>query len=283
MNNMLLINLTEGNVIGIIVLIVALHLLGLLIFLLIYNRKYKNFVLSHSKALKRLKVINNKYDFEIVPNLDMSHSYDNENFYNDISCFDYLVYQLVYIRGKAINAIKVANDNEKRFEKYQEDIKEQCNLYDYGDVELLRNIKKLHRVEEKLFKKEIQTPDIEFDIEVKLILTNINGDRKSSKSCVFDDYEILEIMRRLDNKRNNFYQDKEIWDAICRVERGKVTNKMRFSIYARDDHRCCKCGRRTDDLEIDHIIPVSKGGKSTYNNLQTLCHSCNVKKGNKIE
>ncbi|MBO4667476.1 MAG: HNH endonuclease [Bacilli bacterium] len=58
---------------------------------------------------------------------------------------------------------------------------------------------------------------------------------------------------------------------------------MRFSIYARDGNRCRKCGRRTGDLEIDHIIPIAKGGKSTYENLQTLCKSCNKKKGSSLD
>ncbi|MBR2352886.1 MAG: HNH endonuclease, partial [Clostridia bacterium] len=34
-------------------------------------------------------------------------------------------------------------------------------------------------------------------------------------------------------------------------------------------------------LEVDHIIPVSKGGKSTLDNLQTLCERCNRGKGTK--
>lgn len=37
------------------------------------------------------------------------------------------------------------------------------------------------------------------------------------------------------------------------------------------------------DLEIDHIIPIAKGGKSTYDNLQTLCHRYNIKKGDKLD
>ncbi len=73
------------------------------------------------------------------------------------------------------------------------------------------------------------------------------------------------------------------WQSICRVERGKVTNKMRFAIYERDHYRCRKCGKSTDDLEVDHIIPISKGGKSTFDNLQTLCHRCNYRKGSNIE
>ena len=58
---------------------------------------------------------------------------------------------------------------------------------------------------------------------------------------------------------------------------------MRFAIYKRDNYRCRKCGRQTDDLEVDHIIPIAKGGKSTYDNLQTLCHRCNSKKSDNIE
>lgn len=54
-----------------------------------------------------------------------------------------------------------------------------------------------------------------------------------------------------------------------------------IAIYERDGYRCRCCGRRTKDLEIDHIVPISKGGKSTYDNLQTLCKRCNKLKGTK--
>ncbi|MBR2617036.1 MAG: HNH endonuclease [Clostridia bacterium] len=56
---------------------------------------------------------------------------------------------------------------------------------------------------------------------------------------------------------------------------------MRFSIYQRDGYRCKSCGARGGrvDLEIDHIKPIAKGGKSTYDNLQTLCKRCNKRKG----
>ena len=57
---------------------------------------------------------------------------------------------------------------------------------------------------------------------------------------------------------------------------------MRFAVYNRDGNRCQKCGS-TKDLEIDHIYPISKGGKTTFDNLQTLCHRCNMQKSNLIE
>ena len=93
----------------------------------------------------------------------------------------------------------------------------------------------------------------------------------------------FDIIYMLSQRDGSFYLIPEVWEAICRVERGKVSNKMRFSIYKRDKYRCKKCKRNTNDLEIDHIIPISKGGKSTYDNLQTLCNRCNKKKGSNIE
>ena len=52
----------------------------------------------------------------------------------------------------------------------------------------------------------------------------------------------------------------------------------RFRIIKRDGFKCRACGRGLEDgikLEIDHIIPKSKGGSSDPDNLQTLCFDCN--------
>ena len=102
----------------------------------------------------------------------------------------------------------------------------------------------------------------------------------NKKHQIFTIEEIIALLKRLSNKNHEFYNDKGIWEAICRVERGRVSNKMRFAIYKRDGYRCRICGRsqRSDYLEIDHIKPIAKGGKSTYNNLQTLFRRCNKEK-----
>lgn len=51
-------------------------------------------------------------------------------------------------------------------------------------------------------------------------------------------------------------------------------------IYKRDGYECQYCGRLTE-LTIDHVIPSSKGGKDTWENMVTACLKCNLKKGNK--
>lgn len=61
-----------------------------------------------------------------------------------------------------------------------------------------------------------------------------------------------------------------------------VTRGQRVRILERDGYRCQSCGAESH-LCIDHIIPVSRGGDSSDDNLQVLCHSCNTKKGNKLD
>lgn len=51
----------------------------------------------------------------------------------------------------------------------------------------------------------------------------------------------------------------------------------RHNVFKRDHGRCQYCGT-TKDLTIDHVIPRSKGGKSTWTNLVTACKRCNSKK-----
>jgi len=64
-----------------------------------------------------------------------------------------------------------------------------------------------------------------------------------------------------------------------------VSHKLRLAVLKRDGYRCVKCGasRKNDKsvrLEVDHIIPGSRGGPATMENLQTLCFSCNQGKSN---
>lgn len=54
----------------------------------------------------------------------------------------------------------------------------------------------------------------------------------------------------------------------------------RKNIMKRDNNRCQYCGT-TEGLTIDHVIPKSRGGSDTWENLVTACNSCNHKKGNR--
>jgi 5-methylcytosine-specific restriction enzyme A len=59
---------------------------------------------------------------------------------------------------------------------------------------------------------------------------------------------------------------------------------IRLDVLTRDGYKCVYCGRSSQqiDLEIDHIIPYSKGGSNQIDNLQSLCFDCNRGKGARI-
>jgi hypothetical protein len=61
----------------------------------------------------------------------------------------------------------------------------------------------------------------------------------------------------------------------------RVPDHVRAAVLVRDGGRCRKC-RRAINLEMDHIVPVSKGGKTEESNLQTLCRRCNRRKWKKL-
>lgn len=54
----------------------------------------------------------------------------------------------------------------------------------------------------------------------------------------------------------------------------------RKNVMKRDNFKCMYCGS-TNELTIDHIVPKSKGGKTTWENLVTACNPCNNKKDSK--
>jgi hypothetical protein len=56
----------------------------------------------------------------------------------------------------------------------------------------------------------------------------------------------------------------------------------RSNILLRDDETCQYCGKRSRELTLDHIIPRSRGGTGTWENLVASCKSCNGKKGNRL-
>lgn len=270
-----------------IIIVVILIVLIILILLIVFatlgaiNKEYKNFVKENSLAILNLKKLNINLKLQNVNEYYFQKDFDNENMFKELSCEDYLIYELQYYKYKILNDIKIYNNNKTKMDEYKIKVE---SIKHFGNY--LKPIGKLKRdkllkCEKVEFNKLIRNCS-EFCVDVRLILTNIKGYELYEINNTFYEKDCKSLINRLNNKNNNFYNDKEIWNAICRVERAKVSNKMRFAIYERDHNRCRKCGSRYN-LEIDNIIPISKGGKSTMDNLQTLCHNCNVEKGNKME
>lgn len=246
--------------------------------------KYSDFLSEHSLAIKKLKKLNEEYKlYEFKPRC-YEHSYDNENLYNEIACIDYLIYKLQFDKREVLDEINKTHYNKTHYNAYLEEVNKIKTFGLYSDIPGNLKQDKLLKYEEIMFDEEIQRITPTYMIKVKLININSSGYQKTSKIKIFGEDIVKNLINELNKRNGTFYLNKEIWNAICRVERGRVSNEMRRKIYERDNYRCRCCGRSQNevDLEIDHIVPIAKGGKSTSDNLQTLCAECNKRKGTTI-
>ena len=274
--------MSDSKVVFVLAILVVLA--TAIVVFVVWLKKHFKFLCSNSIAIGKLNELNNQYIFyKSQRDFDESHTYDNENFFNGISCEDYLIYQLQFKKRDIVDEIKLIKSNAPKYNKYCQEV---CAITCFGQYKTepkMLNKKMLFRLEQKIFNKSKQKPACEFNIYVRLNCAKINGVVYANKRKCFSSAEILNLIARVNNRSGHFYNDRYIWDAICRVERGRVSNKMRFAIYERDGYRCRICGasQRYAYLEIDHIKPIAKGGKSTYDNLQTLCHRCNKIKSDK--
>lgn len=66
------------------------------------------------------------------------------------------------------------------------------------------------------------------------------------------------------------HASRRAWDHLAKT--------LAPMVFDRDGHRCRQC-KATEDLTVDHIIPLVRGGAHDEGNLQTLCRPCNSRKG----
>lgn len=86
--------------------------------------------------------------------------------------------------------------------------------------------------------------------------------------------EILHTLARMHNRQLVAISDDEEASR-------HIPQEVKIAVWHRDQGKCVQCGA-TDYLEFDHIIPFSKGGASSLNNVQLLCRRCNLKKSDSI-
>lgn len=95
-----------------------------------------------------------------------------------------------------------------------------------------------------------------------------------------------EINVRKTLNEQNIYTDTSKYIIHNREidERKKLTPSLRYKILKRDNYKCQICGKLLNDskFHIDHIYPISRGGKTVEENLQATCARCNLSKGAKI-
>lgn len=116
-------------------------------------------------------------------------------------------------------------------------------------------------------------------VEYKFCYTSGGGHAQRSFTVPMTEETIVSLINALESKLT--------MSAFSKEQRSLMTSRLRQHIKERDNYTCKCCGNSVYKepnllLEIDHIIPVSKGGVTEENNLQTLCWKCNRQKSSKI-
>ena len=143
---------------------------------------------------------------------------------------------------------------------------------------IIRNFTGIQRLSRKLGFKDIDLKDSYFP--------KLTFRYRSHQGRVNKAYDFIFNIENL-NDLIEYLSKKIKFKKSVAGQRALMTPKLRDEIKARDNNTCQICGLSTKDepnllLEIDHIIPLSKGGMTTEDNLQTLCWKCNRSKGSKI-
>lgn len=94
--------------------------------------------------------------------------------------------------------------------------------------------------------------------------------------------EVMVLLKsNMDRDRRHLERLKDLGDREGRNARKGIPERVRNEVWRRANGRCARC-ESVENLEFDHMIPLSKGGSNTARNLELLCEKCNREKRDHI-
>ena len=242
------------------------------------GRRLRKKVYEESPRLKALFALNKKYSFHSIP----------PRYYFTHECaskaeFDRIALEDIFAR--------VIKENLTLFEGNITQIKENKRLYAEYLQEFSAIKNSVFQSEESEAYRQAELSFMEtyqvkirtaYEIVVAKSYISPMGKNSYSDSRTFQSYDIAQFI----TKANQMNLEQEKRRAQAEYERSLMTASLRYDILKRDKGRCVLCGASAEDgvkLHVDHILPVSKGGKTTPSNLRTLCDRCNLGKKDKYD
>lgn len=156
------------------------------------------------------------------------------------------------------------------------------NIRNYGKVKIRPDVGVL-----TMYQRRLAMPG-------DIIAHHVSGEEAVIRKMEQDAQKMLElekaaIARRLKERHRKRELEKIVTQELIdsgelfgeQPKRPPIPREVVDAVYRRDGGRCVYCGS-TESLQLDHIIPFSKGGATTIENLQLLCQKCNLEKSNHI-
>ena len=249
-------------------------IVGLLVVVYLIYVNQKKYVLENSVAIKQITLLSKKYNFHSI---NASHTYRKSQ--NSLAAFRRINYEnelLNYVRSNQmffLEQIRKANENEKNYKQY-------CSEFSYIQKTQITNwnstLKK--HIEDSIVAASKLSPVCSINVTIENVYISPQGRNQYYDSRTFYQSEIIKTFSKIKEQKN--------FEAKKQEERSKMSDSLRYDILKRDGFKCTICGATAQEgakLHIDHIVPVSKGGKTTKSNLRTLCSRCNFGKSDKYD
>ncbi len=243
----------------------------------------KKYLKDKGVKYKRINDLNNDNEFEkkifkytVFVNVETKKKLDNINLLEiALNSFD-------NNEGNVKEKYYSFLEENKRYNSYVEEFN---NIMDkditYKDdivigTALFKDVTKFKEYELKKCRKLLKKFKYKFLLRIYATYDSPKRKKHWVKEKTFDinDISLFPIIL---NQRTEYQKSKK-------YQREIMTDSLRYDVLKRDKYKCVICGASASDgakLEVDHIIPISKGGQTTIDNLQTLCMSCNRGKSNK--
>ncbi len=275
--------------ITILIVSVCVVIAYIVIFVIKYRQNEKNKVINqqiiaNSQKIKDLIKLNEETSFYAVKNrFEINKHYDNKMNYNKIDP-SYLM--TADIRNHIDYYYDIIDKIKKNRVMYSEyinkvnDIRQNVTMFELDELNISQE--ECRTREDGFFISRVLSPVVNCHYVVNMSYSSPKGRVYLYKQGGWD----LEDMFVCLESVSRSHLDKETYNKLAKVERGNVSDSLRYDILNRDGFRCVICGASANEgarLHVDHIVPIAKGGKSISSNLRTLCERCNIGKSDKLE
>lgn len=257
-------------------------ILPIIIYIFIIRRiiqKENEEISKISPKIKKLNELNNSYEFKEI----------TKKKYNIIER-EYSRKSLDRVTGSSIIRYRIENNidsfrtnlenaiyNIKLLEDYNKKLEE---IAKYESINTSTySTKKFKRMENRVFNSQIhRKKDFLINLNIEVNYQSSGGKVNESRYGKYSFDALVNIY--------NEWQNGNKYEVTKKIERKIMNDNIRYNVLKRDNYTCQICGIKAKDgakLHVDHIIPVSKGGKTVMSNLQTLCDRCNIGKSDKTD
>ena len=231
-------------------------------------------ILMDSKRISSLRYVNRRYPLSDATDIVLYAKCASKAEFDHFRPEQFVLEKMVEDSGRFQVFVARAANGQKLAKDYYEALRA-IPQTQYDNLTYIE-------IESQLFDSMIQHPRNQPRIFVSWSYTSPGGANVYNDSSVFTYSEATDLLLR----SFDLEQRRQARQEFIKRERSKMSSSMRYDVLRRDGFKCVLCGASADDgakLEVDHIIPVSKGGKTEMSNLRTLCDRCNRGKSDKVE